>query len=172
MNIEYSVVRSSRKTLAIQVKSDGSVIVRAPFGVSDSAAASAIERRKEWIIKTKERFLERKKNRPELTKEEEDELIQRAKAYLPDRVAYYSKIMGVAPTKITVTRAKTRFGSCSGKNAVSFSCRVMLYSPEAADYVVVHELAHIKQHNHSPAFWREVEKTLPDFKEREALLRR
>lgn len=171
MDTEYTVVRSSRKTLAIQIKSDGSVIVRAPFGTSDSAVEKAVERHREWIEKTKQKVLERVNKRPELTKDDEDALIKRAKEYLPSRVEYFSKIMGVTPTKITVTRAKTRFGSCSGKNAVCFSCRVMLYPPEAADYVVVHELAHIKQHNHSPLFWREVEKVLPDYREREAQLR-
>lgn len=166
MNIEYTVLRSSRKTLAVQVKADGSVIVRCPFGTTESAVHDAVERHKEWIINAINTVGKRREKYPEPTREEENELIKRAKEALPEKVRRYAEIMGVTPTKISVTRAKTRFGSCSGKNAISFSCRLMMYPDEFVDYVVVHELAHIKQHNHSAAFWREVEKVLPDWKTR------
>ena len=86
-------------------------------------------------------------------------------------MARWSAVMGVKPIRITVTGAKTRFGSCSGLNAVSFSYLLMRYPPEAIEYVVVHELAHIRHHDHSPAFWAEVETYLPDYRERRALLR-
>ena len=80
--------------------------------------------------------------------------------------------MGVTPTRITITRAKTRFGSCSGKNSVSFSCHLMLYPDAAVDYVVVHELTHIRHHDHSAAFWAEVERFMPDYRERKKLLKK
>ena len=80
--------------------------------------------------------------------------------------------MGVQPTGITVTAARTRFGSCSGKNRLSFSLYLMAYPETAIEYVVVHELAHIRHHDHSPAFYREVEAYLPDWRARRALLRR
>lgn len=169
--MEYSVVYSSRRTLALQVKADGRLIVRAPFGTSDKVIAEALLRHGKWIENAVKRADERKEARPEPSKDEEDKLVSLAKNVLPERVAYYSKIMGVTPTHISVTRAKTRFGSCSGKNAVSFSCRLMLYPPEAVDYVVVHELAHIRHHNHSAAFWREVEKYMPDYRLRQRLLK-
>lgn len=78
---------------------------------------------------------------------------------------------GVQPTGITVTAARTRFGSCSGKNRLSFSLYLMAYPETAIEYVVVHELAHIRHHDHSPAFYREVEAYLPDWRARRALLR-
>ena len=100
------------------------------------------------------------------------EMRRRAKAELPPRVAYYSQILGVAPTGIKITSAKKRFGSCNGKNSICFSLYLMQYPQAAIDYVVVHELCHIRHHDHSPAFYRLVESVLPDYKERERLLRR
>lgn len=99
-------------------------------------------------------------------------LRRRAKAELPPRVAYYSQILGVTPTGIKITSAKKRFGSCNGKNSICFSLYLMQYPQAAIDYVVVHELCHIRHHDHSPAFYRLVESVLPDYKERERLLRR
>ena len=94
-----------------------------------------------------------------------------AKAELPRRTAYFAKIMGVTPKSVKITSAKKRFGSCSGQNGICYSWRLMLYPSEAIDYVVVHELAHIRQKNHSPAFYREIEKILPDYKARAKLLK-
>lgn len=79
--------------------------------------------------------------------------------------------MGVCPTGLHITGARTRWGSCSGKNSLSFSWRLMLCPPACVEYVVVHELAHILQHNHSPRFWQEVERQLPDFRQRQDTLR-
>ena len=90
---------------------------------------------------------------------------------LPGKVQYYSSLIGVTPGGITVTGARTRFGSCSGKNNLSFSFYLMRFPEEAIDYVVVHELCHILQHNHGKEFYKEIEKILPDYKEREKLLR-
>ena len=85
------------------------------------------------------------------------------------RVDYYSRLMNVKPTGIKITSAKKRFGSCSGKNSICFSYYLMLYPKEAVDYVVVHELAHIRHHNHSKDFYSFVSEFMPDYKEREKL---
>jgi predicted metal-dependent hydrolase len=106
-----------------------------------------------------------------LTQQQIDALRQKAKAVLPQKVAYWAQKMGVAPTGVKITSARTRFGSCSGKNSLCFSWRLMQYPPEAIDYVVVHELAHIRHHDHSPSFWALVERTMPDYRARQALLR-
>lgn len=87
-------------------------------------------------------------------------------------VAQWAQRMGVQPAGVSVTAARTRFGSCSGKNRLSFSLYLMDFPPAAIEYVVVHELAHIRHHDHSPAFYREVETYLPDWRQRRALLRR
>ena len=98
--------------------------------------------------------------------EELDKLIKMAEVYIPSRVEYYSRLMKLEPAGIKITKAKKRFGSCSGSNSLCFSCYLMLYSESAIDYVVVHELAHIKHHNHSNDFYKLIEKFLPDYKER------
>ena len=79
--------------------------------------------------------------------------------------------MGLAPTAVKITSARTRFGSCSSKNSLCFSLYLMQYPPEAIDAVVVHELCHMRHRNHSPAFYAEVERWLPDYREREKLLK-
>ena len=79
--------------------------------------------------------------------------------------------MGLTPAGVRITGAQKRFGSCSGQNRLCFSWRLMLYPPEAIDYVVVHELAHIHHHNHGPAFYALVEQYMPDYRQRQALLR-
>ena len=110
--------------------------------------------------------MDEQKNQKQYSAEEIAALRKRAKEYLPPRVAYYAAQMGVAPTAVRITSARTRYGSCSGRNSINFSLYLMEKSDRAIDYVVVHELAHIKQHNHSPTFYKEIEKILPDYKER------
>lgn len=115
--------------------------------------------------------IEKQKSRLSLEKTLDEkrvsELRALAAAELPRRVEYYSEKMGLYPTSVKITSAATRFGSCSGKNSICFSYRLMLYPPEAVDYVVVHELAHIKEKNHSARFYALVERYMPDYRERE-----
>jgi predicted metal-dependent hydrolase len=86
-----------------------------------------------------------------------------AKKLLTERTAQYAKQMSVKPAAIKISSAKTRWGSCSGKNSLNFSWRLIMADNEVIDYVVVHELAHIKEHNHSPRFWAIVESIIPDY---------
>lgn len=172
MPYPYQVIRSNRTTLALEVNKNLEVIVRAPKRISSGAIATFVAQQEPWITKA----IEKQKRRlaaqpPAPTTEECEALRQKAKAYLPQRVAYYSSIMGVSPTRITITGAKTRFGSCSPKNSISFSYYLMLYPPQAIDYVVVHELAHIRHHNHSKQFWALVEQYMPDYQTRRKLLK-
>ena len=95
-----------------------------------------------------------------------------ARIYLTARTEEYAKIMGLKFGRITITSAKTRFGSCSSKGNISYSYRLMLYPKAAIDYVVVHELAHLVEMNHSRRFYDIVEKVLPDYKERIKLLKK
>lgn len=89
-----------------------------------------------------------------------------AKEYLSIKVMQYANQMGVMPTAIKVNSAKTRWGSCSGKNSLNFSWFLILAQDTVIDYVVVHELAHILEHNHSGQFWKVVENILPNYKVR------
>ena len=101
-----------------------------------------------------------------LTEEEIADLKSKAKIVLAEKTRYYKKIIGVEPIGVKITSATTRWGSCSGTNSICYSYRVMLLSNRAQDYIVVHELCHILQKNHSPKFYREVAKILPDYKDR------
>ena len=94
-----------------------------------------------------------------------------AEAKLNERAAYFAALVGVQPTAMKITGAKTRWGSCSGKNRINFSWRLMMADDDAIDYLLVHELAHIKEHNHSPRFWAIVESILPDYKARKKKLK-
>jgi len=94
-----------------------------------------------------------------------------AKSYIHQRVEFFSKQMNVNPTAVRITSAETRWGSCSGKNSVNFSWKLIMADDEIIDYVVVHELAHIKQHNHSPKFWNIIESTIPDYRKQKEKLK-
>ena len=114
----------------------------------------------------------RRESHPEPTAEQEAALRQKAKEILPALVAQYAARMGVEPAGITVTGARTRFGSCSPKNRLSFSFRLMEYPMEAIEYVVVHELAHIRHKNHGPDFYKEIEAVLPHWQDANRLLKK
>ena len=169
---EYAVVRSRRRTLALEVTRQGTALVRAPLRASDEDIARFVDSHRLWLEKhlaARQAYLAA---HPEPSAAQTAAWRQQAKTLLPPLVAQWAQRMGVQPAAVTVTAARTRFGSCSGKNRLSFSLYLMAYPPAAIEYVVVHELAHIRHHDHSPAFYREVETYLPDWKARRALLRR
>lgn len=164
------VIRSNRKTVAIQVNSDLSVTVRAPRSVSEKDIEEILKKKEAWISKHIEKIKETKERveaepTEKLTREKVIALAEEALKVIPERVEYFAKVIGVTYGKITVRNQKTRWGSCSSKGNLNFNCLLMLAPPEVLDYVVVHELCHRKQMNHSKAFWLEVEKVLPNYKE-------
>ena len=171
--IEYTLIRSSRRTLALEITRDLQVIVRAPLRCPQREIDRFVDSRRDWIADKLALQQRRADARAamEPTPEQEVILRRRAAELIPQRVAYYAPLMGVTPTGIKITSARTRFGSCSGKNSLCFSWRLMLYPPAAVDYVVVHELAHIRHHNHSREFWNFVESVMPDYPARQSLLK-
>ena len=170
--IPYRVLRSKRRSVSVEITPGLEVLVRAPQRMPQAMIEDFVDRHRDWVETHLAKARERASRLPpEPTEEEKQELIRRAKELLPERVAHYSAVMGLTPTGITVTGAQKRFGSCSGKNRLCFSWRLMRYPQEAIDYVVVHELAHIRHKNHGSAFYALIASVLPDYKEREALLR-
>jgi len=169
--MEYTVIRSNRRTVALEITRELKIVVRAPKRMPQKDIEAFVKDHAEWIRVHYARQAARAAVHSEPSEAEIKALKQKAKDILPHKVAYYAKIMGVTPTGVRITSAKERFGSCSGKNALCFSYRLMQYPEAAIDYVVVHELAHIRHHNHSAAFYRFVESVMPDYKQREKLLK-
>jgi predicted metal-dependent hydrolase len=147
------------------------VIVRAPLKLPERKIASFLQKHADWILTTLEKAKEKSEKFNALTDDDILTLKAKAKAYLTQRTEEYAEIMGLKYSRITITSAKTRFGSCSSKGNISYSYRLMLYPTEAIDYVVVHELAHLIEMNHSKRFYGIIEKVLPDYKERMRLLK-
>ena len=169
--MDYTIIRSDRKTIGLEVRRDGSILVRAPMRLSRDRIDRFVQEHRQWILRAKNRQEIRSAAHPEPDEQEINRLKAKAKELLPGKVAAFAKIMGLFPAGVTITSAKTRFGSCSSANRLSFSWRLMQYPEAAIDYVVVHELAHIVHKNHSPEFYALVARYLPDHKQRRALLK-
>ena len=168
--MNYEIIYSKRKTISLVIK-DGRLIVRAPIGTKPSKIKELVNSHSAWIEKGIKKSEQRAKSAV-ISKEEEKLLRKTAKEILPLKTQYYSKIMGLKYGRITITGAKTRFGSCSSEGNISYSYRLMRYPDRAIDYVVVHELAHILEMNHSDRFWKIVAAVFPDYKERRRLLKK
>lgn len=169
MTIPYEIIRSKRKSYGISVAPGGKVTVRMPLRGSERFAVSMVEEKRDWIVKNylKMQAVSPKASQKEKTPYErrlEAPYRQAAKEYIPKRAAYYAGLLGVDYNTITIRDQKTRWGSCSSKGNLSFSWRLILAPPKVLDYVVVHELCHRLEMNHSPRFWALVESMIPDYK--------
>ena len=146
--------------------------MRAPNSMKKKQIEDFVQNHEEWLKKALSSMEKKARFRRETqSPEREEELKDSARQYLPHRTEEWAKIMNLHPSAVKITGAKTRFGSCSGTNGICYSWRLMAYPKEAVDYVIVHELAHIAQKNHSRRFYALVEQYLPDWKERRALLK-
>jgi predicted metal-dependent hydrolase len=169
--MDYTLIRSNRRSLALEVTRDAEIIVRSPKRCPRREIERFIESHADWIARHMERQKRRREAHPEPTEAERVKFIALAKTELPKRIARYAERMGLFPTGVRVTGAKKRFGSCSPQNSLCFSWRLMQYPDEAIDYVVVHELAHIVHRNHGARFYALVASVLPDYKTRQKMLK-
>lgn len=168
---EIQWVRSRRKTIAIQVKEDGSVVVRMPWRASRRQAEAFLQEKREWVERQQRRMELRRSRQPLLTEEERKRGRALARKIIPQRTAWYAGKMGVTYNRIFLREQKTRWGSCSGQGNLNFNWKLILLPQELMDYVIVHELAHRREMNHSEQFWKIVEEVLPDYRERRKRLR-
>ena len=174
---EAELIRSSRKTLAIEVRPDGTIRIRAPRFCTNAEIRHFVQKNRAWIAGKLEMAEQRqqRKSTPEgrpFTEHEIHELAERALRELPPRIRQYAELMGVTYGRVTIRSQRTRWGSCSSRGNLNFNCLLMLTPPEVQDYVIVHELAHRLEMNHSPRFWRIVEEILPDYRKRKQWLRK
>ena len=164
--IPIQVIRSGRKTLALEIKDDLVVRARIPAGVTDGQLKGFVAKNEGWICKNYKEMRARMEKRPPTprpmpTKEEQQKILEK----IAGRVSHYEKVMGLSCNKITVRDQKTRWGSCSSKGNLNLNYKLAYMPQKILDYVVVHELAHLRHMDHSREFWALVETYLPDFKE-------
>jgi predicted metal-dependent hydrolase len=176
--MNYKVIRSRkrRKSLSLQITPDARIVVRAPYFATNDEIRRFVEANQGWIERNAARMEKRKEELArnpygKITEDEIRKLSELAARTIPPRVAVYAAEIGVTYGRITIRNQKTRWGSCSAKGNLNFNCLLMLVPPDVQDYVIVHELCHRKQMNHSRLFWNEVEKILPDYRERDRWLK-
>lgn len=163
--MNYTVIHSNRKTLALQIK-NGELIVRAPKRTSYVTIERFVSEHRAWIEKhlaIAERQREAAKNVPPLSEEELRALTDKARRVFSERVAYYAPIIGVSYEKITIRHQSTRWGSCTARGNLNFNCLLLLAPPEVLDAIVVHELCHRKEMNHSSRFYAEIYRVCPNY---------
>ena len=168
---EYRLIRSRRRTVGLEIK-DGELLVRAPLRASFTDIERVIANSRRWVEKHLELDARERASRlPPFTGDELRALAEKAAKIIPERVKYYAPLVGVEVKKITIRDQRTKWGSCSAKGNLNFNCLLMLAPPETVDAVVVHELCHLKYMDHSPAFYAEVTRVLPDYRERDKWLK-
>lgn len=170
LSFSYTVVRSRRKSVAIRIRPDGAVEVRCPLFASEERLREIVCRKADRIEK---KLLEIKSAPPVVpfTEDELRALTHQARESLPPLIAYYAARVGVSCGRVTIRHQKSRWGSCSAKGNLNFNCLLMLTPPEVIDYVIVHELCHLKQMNHSFKFWAKVESVIPNYREAQKWLK-
>lgn len=220
MKIPYEVVRSDRRTMAVQIKSDGRVILRAPLGAKEQMIDQFIQNHALWVFGNYRKILNQKKETQAFAWKDGEVLSIRgvpkrlritvveglrkdkvtesdtcleiltgdssqgrikelaagwmkaaAKEVFSTRTAMWAERMGVTYTKITVRNQSSRWGSCSVKGSLNFNWKLMMVSQAVLDYVIVHELAHRKEMNHSKRFWNVVGQAMPDYEDQRRLLK-
>lgn len=201
-DLSYEIVRSNRKTIALVVDSNATLVVRAPFSVSDKEIKEIVDKKQFWIAEKRTQIENFGINHPKvemhngtgvmylgnsytITKDAVTNfkvvepfiyaplnatvatftkwLKEEALIILAERVKRYASIMGVEYSKLSLSDAYARWGSCSNKNALNFAWRLVMCPVYVIDYVVVHELSHITYKNHSPLFWARVKTILPNY---------
>ena len=163
--MEYRLIRSRRRTLGLGVRPEG-VIVRVPLRTTMKEIEEFVIKNSAWIEKHRAKMEELKKRAeeaPALSMDDIRELAGRAAEVIPERVRHYAPLVGVTYGRITIRNQRSKWGSCSAKGNLNFNCLLMLAPPEVLDAVVVHELCHRKEMNHSKQFYAEVLRVFPDY---------
>ncbi len=167
--LPYQIIKSRRKSVGIEVKPGGKIIVRAPKYLPAYEIKAILSKKSDWLLSTYQMQKDKPDVNIEATKDPQILFLEKqykkaASEYFAKRVDYYIEKTGGTYTHITIRDQKTRWGSCSSKGTLSFNWRLMLAPPRVLDYVVVHELCHLTYMNHSPNFWNKVAEIIPDYK--------
>lgn len=164
------MIRSRRRTVALVINEEAKLIVRAPLRLPEREIFAFIDRQRSWIERKQAELAARPQPRI-LTAQERAEARQQAEVKLRERCRYFTELTGLRPKSVRITSAIRRWGSCGAKGTINFSWRLALVPEAVADYVVVHELVHLVEPNHSRSFWAKVRQVMPDFRARRRWLR-
>ena len=167
MRMEYILIREKRKSVRLSLDGEGTLTVHAPRRVSRAEIDRIVAAHADWVAMQRERAARTRV----LTAQEIAALRQAAREILPVRTAAWAANMGLPAPAVKITSAARRWGSCSSRGSICYSYRVMLLPEALRDYIIVHELCHLRQMNHSAAFYAEVARVLPDYRARIAALR-
>lgn len=163
--MEFEVIRSNRKSFAAEIKQN-KLIIKAPLQATNEEINNFMLKNKQWIETHLAKAQAQQKamsSIKKLTIDEIQQLAQRALEVIPERVKHYAPLIGVTYGRITIRNQRSKWGSCSSRGNLNFNCMLMLAPPEVIDSVVVHELCHRKEMNHSDQFYAEVLKVFPDY---------
>lgn len=168
----YVIHRSKRaRYVRLSVEPGGTVVITAPIRLSDSAVEQFVERNLMWIENAIVRMQDRKalpvRGRKAYLKYKEE-----ARQSISARVAYWSRVYGFRHGRIAIKDTTSLWGSCSRRGNLNFSYKLIFLPEELQEYVVVHELCHLKQPNHSQAFWALVAKGQPEYRRMRTELRK
>lgn len=170
MSAAYEIQESTRaKRVRITVYPDGRVVLTKPVRTADSMVEHFVTRKQDWI----ETMLARARKRsgglplvvlpkPRRGSKAYAEAVARARSLVHERLAHFNQLYGFSYGTISIRNQKTRWGSCSAQNNLSFNYRIAFLPPALADYIIVHELCHTNEHNHSAKFWDQVARALPN----------
>lgn len=163
--------RGKRKTLAISVTDKMQLSIKAPLRMSEREIDRFVNQRRFWIYKQAKRAQRAAENHVEYSESEERRLREKARRVLTEKTDRFKKELDVEYKRIRIGDQKTRWGSCSSKGTISYSWRLILMPDEIQDYVVVHELCHLHEMNHSKKFWEWVGRIIPDYQRRRRWLK-
>lgn len=171
LKIPIELNRAKRKTLAVTITPEGSLLIKAPERMTEKEIKRFLEQRRFWIYKQTKHMLAASADRIYRSEEEIKRLREQARIVLTEKTEYYKSIIGVEYRRLRIGDQKTRWGSCSSKATISYNWRLVLMPEKIMDYVVVHELCHLLEMNHSKVFWNHVSDVIPDYKVRRKWLK-
>ncbi len=167
---EYTLKKSARaKLLRISISRTGEVIVTVPYRVSTTQAGKFILEKKTWIeekIRLMKKRAEKNPNSisPRGTPKELEEYREKALTLVLERLTHFNVHYRLKWNNVTIKNTSSRWGSCSKKGNLNFNYKIIKLSPELTDYLVVHELCHLQQFNHSKKFWELVGEAIPNYR--------
>lgn len=156
--IKYEIYRQKRKTIAMSFSDEGTLIIKMPKSCKMDQVYKFMKLKQNWILEHYIRIMKRLEKRQIITEKQYKDYLKSAATILNEKVQYYSKIIGVSYNHVTIRNQKTRWGSCSSKGNINLNWKLILMPDEIQDYVIIHELCHLIEMNHSPRFWRHVHK--------------